>query len=94
MTNATGADLEDRAAAEVDLRYRFAARLGYGVTGERNIQELTHAEMRTYLEGMRRADEREAEKWGDDGRAEGQPRESDVEMMRDLEEDLAEGSAS
>jgi len=88
------ASLEDRAAAEVDLRYRFAARIGYGVTGERNMQELTHTEIRTYLEGMRRADKREAEKWGSDERPEGQPRESDVEMMRDLEKDLTEGSAS
>jgi hypothetical protein len=94
---ATGGVLSEEAAiAEIVFRTRMARDLGYGVTGPRNIWQLTPPERRVYAEGLRILDEREAERQtrmmgGDpDERPAGQPRESDEEMLAELDRDLRE----
>lgn len=83
----------ERAVQTAIFRTRMAKELGYGVSGPKNIHQLTYPELRVYAEGLRVMDERERKAnqraaGRSSGRPKGQPRESDKEMLRDLDADL------
>lgn len=51
--------------------------------------DMTKAEKKVYLEGLKRLNDREREQQTGRSRPKGQPRDSDIRMARELEEDLA-----
>lgn len=87
---------ERAAIEETVFRTLMAEKLGYGVTGDKRLGDLTHAEQRAYAEGLRIQARRQqraqtlAQTDGQRARPKGEPRDSDLKMAEDLKNDIVE----
>lgn len=71
-----------------ETRALFASEFGIGPTGPNRLSSLTRSEKKVYLEGLKRLRESENEQATGDSRPKGQPRESDREMVRNMEREM------